>query len=150
MTEQTVITVVTSIVGLVGTCFSGVMVYFMAKLKAGQEHADRKTDQVAQTLAQESGKTTSKLNDITSATKAIHTFTNAKLGAALAEAAGAKRRIAEMTKNDVDLSAALISERACERHNSAQELVDVDTAKVDASAFSQEDIQRILAALRSK
>ena len=148
MTEQTITTVVTAVVGLIGTCFTAVMVYYMAKLKAGQEQADRKTDQVAQTLAQESGKTTSKLNDITSGTKAIHTFTNAKLGAALDEAAAATRRVAELTKNETDLAAALISERASERHKSAQELVDVDKAKVDATAFSEGDIQRILTALR--
>lgn len=115
MSDQVVI--VNAVIAFLGTVFTGVMVYYMAKLKAGAEKAAvilEKTTSVADT----------KLNAIAKVADATHKLTNSNMGVQLRLTAGMARRVADLTGNPKDVQAADEAEQLCKEHQTQQDKVD--------------------------
>jgi len=89
-----------SAIGLCGTIFTGVMVYFMARLKNQADKAAIEVKNVAANLTETSAKTESKLNNIAKVTDATHKLSNSMMGVQLRLYSVATQKIADLTRGN--------------------------------------------------
>ncbi len=147
MSEQAITSIVTAVFGLLGTIFTGIMVYYMAKLKASNERAAVQAENVAVQAAKvavevqhvatklESTATAAdaKQNAVAKVVDGIHTLVNNAMGIQLKRVAMLSRRWADAAKADPSKSISEISsaeseadedERLLKEHQGQQGLVD--------------------------
>lgn len=124
MSDQTTISIVGAVTGLIGTIFSGVMVYFMARLKQKADSAAVEVKQVADKLVVTEKATDAKLQDIAVVVDATHKLSNSKMGTALRTARDLTRRLAEISNDPNDLILAKEAKAQYDEHQRQQERVD--------------------------
>lgn len=124
MSDQTTISIVGAVTGLIGTIFSGVMVYFMARLKQKADSAAVEVKQVADKLVVTEKATDAKLQDIAVVVDATHKLSNSKMGIALRTARDLTRRLAEISNDPNDLILAKEAKAQYDEHQRQQERVD--------------------------
>lgn len=120
MNDQTII----SIAGLISTIFTGIMAYFMLRLKQKADKAEVKVEQVAEKLVLTEQATDAKLKDIAVVVDATHKLSNSKMGIALRTAKDLTRRLAEISKDPKDIASADQAEAQYNEHQRQQEKVD--------------------------
>jgi mannitol-specific phosphotransferase system IIBC component len=129
--DTSIAAIATAIAGLLTTIFSGLMVYFMARLKAQAEQAAakqteaaKKVETVAAKLEVTTANTENKLNAIAVVADATHMLGNSNMGMALKLNALNARKLAEITKDPIDLKAADAADEKLAQHTASQEKVD--------------------------
>lgn len=131
MSDQVIISLIGGVIGLIGTIFTGVMVYFMAKLKS---QADKTAVEVAKAAVEVGNVATKlesttivsdqKLNAIAKVADATHKLTNSNMGIQLRLTAGMARRVADLTGKSKDIHAADEADQLCKEHQTQQDKVD--------------------------
>lgn len=122
MSDQVLIA--NSVIALIGTIFSGVMVYLMARLKTKTEKAAVEVKAVATKLDKKSTVAEEKLNAIAKVADATHKLTNSNMGVQLRISAVQARRISDLTRDKADALAAIEAETLLLEHQTNQDRVD--------------------------
>lgn len=116
--SQVWVLVITSLFTLLGSVFTGIMAYLMARLNAGAKVAAIAADVQA-------ARSTETLKTV----NAVHTLVNHNMRVALATAAVLARRVAELTKKPADVKVADAAELRVVEHDKAQADVDLQNAQ---------------------
>lgn len=123
--------IVDAILVFLGTVFTGMMAYFMAKLNSGATKAAEKVQVVADKLVVADRQTATKLAENEAKLQAIsvvaditHALSNSKMLRALDINRKVTKRLAEMTKDPVDAALAEQAETQYQEHKSQQDKVD--------------------------
>lgn len=124
MSEQTTISIVGAVAGLIGTIFSGVMAYFMLRLKQKADLAAVEVKEVADKLVVTEKATDAKLQAISVVADATHKLSNSKMGNALRINKNVTRRLAELSKDIADATLADEAELQYDEHQRQQSKVD--------------------------
>lgn len=124
MSEQTTISIVGAVAGLIGTIFSGVMAYFMLRLKQKADLAAVEVKEVADKLVVTENATDAKLQAISVVADATHKLSNSKMGNALRINKNVTRRLAELSKDIADATLADEAELQYDEHQRQQSKVD--------------------------
>lgn len=124
MSEQTTISIVGAVAGLIGTIFSGVMAYFMLRLKQKADLAAIEVKEVAKKLVVTEKATDAKLQAISVVADATHKLSNSKMGNALRINKNVTRRLAELSKDIADATLADEAELQYDEHQRQQSKVD--------------------------
>lgn len=124
--------IVAGILTLCTTTIGMFQVIKLAQIQAQGQVAAVKTEEVKQALATS---TESANQQLTS----IHTLVNANMGAQLKISAIALRRIADLTRNPGDISAAIVAEKLLYEHEAKQAMVDKQNAN---SGIDKEEKER--------
>jgi len=119
-----IIQILIVIFSLVGTIFTGVMVYFMSKINKKQEDAAVKVEQVKSVLETTQLSGTKKMDILVKVANDTHTLVNSNMGVQLKISAVALRRVANLTKEPDDIAAADLAEKALSSHEAKQTIVD--------------------------
>ena len=119
-----VITVVTSVVALIGTIFTGVMAYLMAKLNNKAATAETNRVEVATKLQSTTQQAVVKADETLAVANTIHTLVNNNMHVALAATAVMAQRIADITQLPADVEQARKSAQAVTDHDKGQATVD--------------------------
>jgi hypothetical protein len=130
VSDQVIISLIGSLIALLGTMFSGYMAFKMAQLNASQKEAAVEVVKVKETLAASTVAADEKMNSLAKVADATHTLVNSSMSAQLKISAVALRRIAELTKNPEDDAAAKLAEKLDKEHTIKQSVVDAKTTKV--------------------
>lgn len=125
--------VLLGLIGTLGTLLttiaSGVIAVYMAKLNRKADVAAAKTEEVKETLAEVSEHTEVKLSEMSIVARDTHTLVNANMGRQLKISAVALRRVADITNDADDISAAEDAESIYQEHMTKQWVVDGDHVK---------------------
>lgn len=124
MSDQVIISLASSAVGLIGTIFTAIMVYFMARLKTQADKAAVEVKHVADTLSVTSTKTETKLNNIAKVTDATHKLSNSMYGRLLRVVWVLSERIYQLTGVESDKKLAEEAKRDFDSHEKQQAQVD--------------------------
>jgi hypothetical protein len=153
MTENAIIQISAGVISLLGTIFSGVIAYFMVRLKVQAEHARAATDEVAKNLAMTQVKaevtqteTNKSITDLITIASSTHMLVNSASLVQLRLNALMARRIAGLTNDSGDIQAAVLAENLYERHKAR--LVSVD--KVDAKKVGDANVEAVIASHAGK
>jgi preprotein translocase subunit YajC len=114
------IAISTSVVGLLGTIFTGVMAFMMARLNKQAEAAT----QIAQTGLDKGEKILSASSKTLEVATASHKILNHGRHVLLQNNAVLARRIAEITKSQADIKTADDADKAVVEHDAGQERAD--------------------------
>lgn len=124
MSESVILGLISSIAGIVTAVISGMLAYYLARLKHDSEQAALAVKEVAATLKVTTKETDDKLEDIQKTGNAVHVLVNSAMSSQLRVSAVALRRIADLTKHPDDAAAADLAENAHREHEMKQHVVD--------------------------
>lgn len=119
------VVIVNSVLTFLGTVFTGVMAYLLARLKKGQDDAAVEVAEVKKETASTKKAVTEQLTEITDTSRKIETLVNNQTSILKKDRAADKARIAELTGRPEDARAAELARQASDEH-------EVQQAKVDA------------------
>jgi hypothetical protein len=112
------------VISLVGTIFTGIMAYLMARLKSEQskrsEEVAAKVDVAAHRVAEVKKTLSATTSNTEQKLDAIHNLVNGAMMAQKQITAVALRRVADVTKHPDDDAAAVIAETAYQEHLKAR------------------------------
>jgi hypothetical protein len=118
-----VLTLLGTVVALVGTVFTGVMAFLMARLNAKAREAAVKVEQVAEkvdiaTVAMEASQKMgdAKLEEIASVGRSTHRLCNSAMMEQKRMLAETSRAKADMTNDPIDVAAADLAEQSYKKH----------------------------------
>lgn len=117
MTEAVMLSIITGILSLVSTIFTGIMTYLITKLNMTIKIATTSVD--------------GKLNNLETLGKTTHVLVNSNFGVQLKLNAMLSRELANVTLKKVHEDAAVVSEEAYNRHQVGQSIVDGIEKKED-------------------
>jgi preprotein translocase subunit YajC len=122
------IAISTSVVGLLGTIFTGIMAFFMQRLN---KQADAAT-QIAQTGLEKGEKILVASSKTLEVATASHVILNHERHVLLQNNAVLARRIAEITKSQADIKTADDADRAVVEHDAGQARADAKKGRIPA------------------
>ena len=117
MSENFWLALVAAISTIMTTAISGVIAYYLAKLKA-------EADRVAVELRATTSSTTARLQSLSKTTGDTHTLVNSNMGVQLHLNAAVSRRLASLTGDPDDAAAAILAEQLYHEHQAKQKVVD--------------------------
>jgi hypothetical protein len=123
-TDAAVVAMATAVISLVGTMFSGVMAYLLARLNQQTESASVKVEAVKRRLDETTSATSHKLDGLAKVAKDTHTLVNSNMAAQLRLNAAVTRRLAGVTGRPEDAKAADLAEALYGEHEAKQAKVD--------------------------
>ncbi len=133
MDNTVALALVTGMLTLLGTVFSGVMTYLMAKLSFQQTLAAAAARDVAVVLKDTTAVYTDKLNAIAETGNQVHTLVNSNMAIQLRINAAVTRRLANLTGDPEDERAAKVAEAMSIDHSSKQAALDAVKAASSAA-----------------
>jgi hypothetical protein len=120
MTENAIIQISAGVISLLGTIFSGIIAYFMVRLKVQAEHAKAATVEVAKALEDTQGRTDKGIANLITIASATHMLVNSASLVQLRLNSLMAKRIADLTGEPGDTQAAVLAENLYERHKAQQ------------------------------
>jgi hypothetical protein len=138
MSDQAVVSLITAVVSLIGTMFTGILTYLMARLNARAAVAAKAVEQVSERAAVAATAVEQVKKDLSTSQDVVnekldkaqetadktHTLVNSNMGAQLKMHASLCRRMAEKTHEPDDIAAANQAERLLAEHEGKQAAVD--------------------------
>ncbi|TMJ00849.1 MAG: hypothetical protein E6G97_18110 [Alphaproteobacteria bacterium] len=108
MSDQAVMGLITAVVSLLGTMFTGILTYLMARLNARAAVAATAVEQVKKDLSTSQGVVNEKLDKAEKIAEKTHTLVNSNMGVQLEMHALLARRMADKTHEPDDIAAFLV------------------------------------------
>lgn len=135
MSDAVAAQLITAVIALLGTIFTGVLTYLMAKLRMEQESRDKVTDkkletaavkveEVKTTLESNNDDTSKKLNDLATVAKATHTLVNSNMAIQLELNMKVTRELANLKDTQTARDMADAAEKLYHEHTVKQHEVD--------------------------